>query len=63
MFTKITNIEASDLEFKNVLNNWFFILDVRFGSYYQLTLIYAAVGLYDTHSLNGLFSFSSYVQK
>ena len=28
-----------------------------------LTLIYAAVGLYDTHSLNGFFSFSSYVQK
>ena len=29
----------------------------------NLTLIYAAVGLYDTHSLNGFFSFSSYVQE
>ena len=27
------------------------------------TLIYAAVVLYDTHSLNCFFSFSSYVQK
>ena len=29
----------------------------------SLTLIYAAVGLYDTQSLNGFFSNSSYVQK
>ena len=29
----------------------------------QLTLIYAAVGLYDTHSLNGIFSLRSYVKK
>ena len=28
-----------------------------------LTLIYMAVGLYDTHSLNCFFSYSSYVQK
>ena len=27
------------------------------------TLIYAAVGLYDTHSLNGFLYYSSYVQK